>query len=94
MGLGNEILFKRSTSHATMPIYVKILKIFSGTKWLMTLKIGLQHLVHEYYQVCSNDDPELTITYFEGMSNSVPYAFVWEKGKTVVVYDVKAGIRC
>ena len=55
----------------------------------MTLKLGLQHLVHEYYQICSNDDPELTMAYFEGMSNSVPYTFVWEKGKTVVVYDVK-----
>ena len=49
----------------------------------------------EYYQVCSNDDPGLTLTYFTARSNLVPYAFVWEKGKTVdfsetiVVFDLK-----
>ena len=65
----------------------------------MTLKLGMQHWVLEYYQVCSNDDPGLTLTYFTARSNLVPYAFVWEKGKTmdfsetIVVYDVKVG-RC
>ena len=49
----------------------------------------------EYYQICSNDDPKLTLTYFTARSNLVPYAFVWEKGKTmdfsetIVVYDLK-----
>ena len=49
----------------------------------------------QYYQVRSNDDTELTLTYFTARSNLVPYAFVWEKGKTkdfsetVVVYDLK-----
>ena len=53
----------------------------------------------KYYQVYSNDDPGLTLTYFTGRSNFVPYAFVWEKGKTmdisetIAVYDVKVG-RC
>ena len=47
----------------------------------------------------SNDDPGLTLTYFTGRSNLVPYAFLWEKGKTmdfsetIVVYDIKVG-RC
>ena len=65
----------------------------------MTLKLGMRHWVLEYYQVCSNDDPGLTLTYFKARSNLVPYAFVWEKGKTmdisetIVVYDVKVG-RC
>ena len=65
----------------------------------MNLKLGMQHWVLEYYQVCSNDDFGLTLTYFMARSNLVPYAFVLEKGKTmdfsetVVVYDVKAG-RC
>ena len=51
------------------------------------------------YQVCSNDDPGLTLTYFRARSNLVPYAFVWEKGKTmdfsetIVVYHVRVG-RC
>ena len=56
---------------------VKTLKIFfSGTKWPMTLKCGMEHLVLEYYQVCSNDDRRLTLTYFTAVSNLVPCAFV------------------
>ena len=47
----------------------------------MILKLGMQHRELEYYQICSNDDPVLTVTYFTGRSNLVPYAFVWEKGK-------------
>ena len=49
----------------------------------------------EYYQVGSNDDPWLTLTYFTARSNLVSFAFVWEKGKTmdfsetIVVYDLK-----
>ena len=64
----------------------------------MTLKLGLQQRVLEYYQVCSNDDLGLTLTYFTARSNLVPYAFVWEKDKTmefsetIVVYDVKIDI--
>ena len=52
-------------------------------------------LQNQYYQVCSNDDPELTLTFFMARSNLVPYAFVWEKIKTMdlsettVVYDLK-----
>ena len=65
----------------------------------MTLKLGMQHRVLEYYQFCPNDDPGLTLTCFTARSNLVPYAFVWEKGKTmdlsetVVVFDIKVG-RC
>ena len=68
---------------------------FSGIKKPMTLKIGMQHRVLEYYQVYSNDEPGLTLTYFTTRSNLVPYAFVWEKGKTmdfsktIVLYDLK-----
>ena len=66
----------------------------------MTLKLGMQHRVHEYYQVYSNDDPGLTMTYFMTRSNLVRYAFIWEKGKTmdfsetIVVYDIKVGRCC
>ena len=65
----------------------------------MTLKVGMQHWVLEYFQVCSNDDPELTFTYFTARSNLISYAFVWEKGKimdfseTIVVCDIKVS-RC
>ena len=61
----------------------------------MIMNLGVQHRVLEYYQVCSNDDPGLILTYFTARSNLVPYAFVWEKGKTVdfsetiVVYDLE-----
>ena len=61
----------------------------------MTLKLGMQHWVLEYYQVCSNDDPGLTLTYFMAWSNFVPDAFEWEIGKTmdfsesIVVCDLK-----
>ena len=42
------------TKMATMPIYSKTFKIFfSGTKRPMTLKLGMQHWLLEYYQVCS-----------------------------------------
>ena len=84
------------TKMAAMAIYGKNKKIFfSGTKKPMTLYLGMRHRVLEYYQVCSNDDPGLTLTYFTAMSNLVPYAFVWGKGKTVdfsetvVIYDLK-----
>ena len=86
------------TNMAAIPIYGKyLLNIFSGTKQPVTLKVGMQHRVRKYYQVCSNDDPGLTLTYFTAMSNLVPYAFVWEKGKimnfseTIVVCDIKVG---
>ena len=61
----------------------------------MTLKPGMQHRVLKYYQVCSNDDPGLIMTYSTARSNLVHYAFVLEKGKTmdfsetIVVYDLK-----
>ena len=48
----------------------------------MTLKVDMQHWVLEYYmyQIYSNDDSGLTLTYFMAKSNFVPYAFVWEEG--------------
>ena len=65
----------------------------------MTLKVDMQHRVLEYYQICSNDESGLTLTYFMARSNFVPYPFVWEEGKTmdfsetIVVYNIKVG-RC
>ena len=104
MGWGTKVYSNvpgHMTKMAAMPIYYKNLKnlLFSGTKRPMPLKHGMQHRLLEYYQVRSNDDPELTLIYFTAKSNLVPYAFVWEKGKTmdfsetIVVYDVKVG-RC
>ena len=48
----------------------------------------------ECYQIWSNDDPGLTLTYYTARSNLTPYAFVWEKGntmdfsETIAVYDL------
>ena len=88
------------TKVTAMPIYGKNLEkiFFSRTVRPMTLKPGKQHWVLERYWVCSNDDPGVTLIYFTARSNLVPYAFVWEKDKTmefsetVVVYDVKVDI--
>ena len=100
MGWGNESLLKWSWSldqdgrHAH--ICWKQKKIFfSRTKRPTTLNLGMHHRVLEFYQGCSNDDPGLTLTNCTARSNLVPYAFVWEKGKTmdfseiIVVYDLK-----
>ena len=63
----------------------------------MTLKLSIQHCVLEHYQICSNDAPGLTLTYFTARSNLVPYAFIRQKVKTmdfsetIVVYDIKVG---
>ena len=53
----------------------------SGTKRLMTLKLGMQYRVLEYYQVFSNDETGLTLTYFSARSNLVPCALYGEKVK-------------
>ena len=72
---------------------------FSAIERPMTLKLGIQHSVLEYYQVYSNDAPGLTLSCFTARSNLVRYAFVSEKVKTmdfsetIVVYDIKVG-RC
>ena len=72
--------------------------IQQGQIWSLMLlcgEKGMHHRVLEYYQVCSKDDHELTLTYFTARSNLVPYAFVWEKGntmhfsETIVVYYLK-----
>ena len=66
------------TNVAAMPIYgKKNKKIFlSGTKKPMALKLGKQQWVLKYYQIYSNDNPGLTLTYFTARSNLVRYAFL------------------
>ena len=65
----------------------------------MTFNVCMLHREVVYYQVCSTDDPGLTLTYFTARSNLAPYAFVWEKVKTmdfsetIVVFDIEVG-RC
>ena len=52
----------------------------------MTLNVGMQHRVLEYYQVCSNDAPGLTLPYFTVRSNLVLSAFVSEKVNTMDIF--------
>ena len=96
MGWGNLSLYKRSQSH------VKNLLLWNQKAddlegWYVALNTQV------LYQVYSNDDSGLTLAYFMAVSDLVPDAFVWEKGKTIhvdfpetivhVVCDIKVG-RC
>ena len=83
-----------------MPIYGKNpLKIFSGTGWPISTKLGMCHRPLQPIIICSNDDPLVTLTYFTARSNLVTYAFLWKKVKTVdfseniAACDLKVG-RC
>ena len=96
--MGGTKIWSHGPSHMTkmaaMPIYGKNLKKSSSPEPKGSLPC-MQHQVLAYCQVCSNDDPGLTLTYFLARSNLVPYGFVWEKGKTmdfsetIVLYDLK-----
>ena len=79
--MGTKVFFKWSWSHdqdwLPCPCMVKTFKnlLFRNQK-AIDLETWLQYWVLEYCQVCSNDDPGLTLTYFTARSNLVPYAFV------------------
>ena len=65
------------TKMAAMPIYGKnpLIIFFSRTRRPMTLGLGMKHQGCGAYQVCSNDDPGLTLTYLTSRSNLLPNAF-------------------
>ena len=69
------------TKMAATPIYGKNPSkiFFSRTRWTMTLGLGMYYWGCGAYQVCSNDDPRLTLTYLTSRSNLLPNAFKWEK---------------
>ena len=58
----------------------------------MILKLGMQHRVLEYYQVCSNDDPRLTPILRQDQIWSLMLLY-GKKGKMMdfleTVYDLK-----
>ena len=62
------------------PIYgKKYLKIFfSRTRRPMMFGLGVWHWGCGAFQVCSNDDPKLTLTYLRSRSNLLPIAFKCE----------------
>ena len=55
---------------AAMPKNFKLI-FFSRTRGPMILKLGMQHLGLEFYNVYMNDDHELTLAYFTAWSNMV-----------------------
>ena len=72
--------FGHMTKMAAMPIYGKnLLKIFFfRTRRPVTLRLGIWHWRCRAYQVCSNDDPRLTLTYLMSRSSLLPNPFEWE----------------
>ena len=89
------------TKMAAMPIYGKNLKKSSSLEpkgwWPLNLvcRIGCSSTT-KYLQMMTLSWPW---TFLQQSQNLVPYAFIWEKGKTmdfsetIAVYDVKVG-RC
>ena len=88
MGWGNESEYNWFMSHDQDGCHVYICKnlklFFSGTKRQMTLKLGTWHWLLKYYQLCSNDDPKLTLTYFTLRPNLVPFIFECEKAVDLI----------
>ena len=72
--------FGHMTKMALTPIYGKnLLKIFfSRTRRPVTLRLSMKYWGCEAYQVCSNDDPRVTLTYLTSRSSLFPDAFEWE----------------
>ena len=85
------------TKMAAMPMYGK--NLFLRNQKADDLESWYAVSGARVLPICSNDYPGLTLTYLTGISNFVPYAFVWEKSKTmdvsktIVVYDIKVD-RC
>ena len=77
-------LYTNCTGHmtkmATTPIYGKnhLNIFFSGTKRLMAMGLGMWDWGFGPYQICTNDESRLTLTYFMARSNLIPIAFIWE----------------
>ena len=69
------------TNMATMPIYGKnVLNLFfSGTKRQSALGLGMFDQGCGPYQVSTNDESRLTLTYFMAGSNLNPNAYIWRK---------------
>ena len=63
---------------ADIPIFGKNALKISRNRRVMTLGLGMIYLGCGAYQVCSNDDPRLTLTYLTSRSNLLPNAFKLE----------------
>ena len=103
---GKENLFKRSRPHDqyghNAHIWLKKQTLKTLLLWNQKADgLGTCNAASDIrvLPVLFKDAPGLTLTYFTARSNMVPYAIVWEKGKTmdfsetIVVYDIKVD-RC
>ena len=85
MGVGMKFSLSgpgQLTNIAAMPMYGQNLdKLLLWNQTSDDFESWYQHRVLKYYQVCSNDDPVLTLTCFTTMSNLFPNAFVRDEGK-------------
>ena len=84
--------FGHITEMADMPIYSKNpLKIFfSRTSRLIDILIRYVHFGYVAYQVCSNDDPRLTLTYLTSRSNCFPLHLSWIFFEKLIFNTVEA----
>ena len=82
MGWGTKVC-SNGPGHMTKMAAITFKNLLLWNQMARDLETWYAAWVLKYYQVCSNDDPGLTLTYFMARSNLVPYAFVWEKGKTM-----------
>ena len=70
------------TNMAAMSIMVKAFKnlLLWNQKKPMTLKLGMRQWLLEYYQICSNDDAGLNLTYvFYSKVKFGPFCFLYGK---------------
>ena len=65
---------------------------FSRTRRPVTLGLGIYYWGCGAYQVCSNDDPKLTLTYSTSRSNLLPDAFKWDFLKVDFFNTVEAKV--
>ena len=72
------------TRWSPCPYMVRTLKIFSYRfNRPMFIKLGIRHYVLKLYKVYINDDPELTLTHFNTMSNLAKLVFVHKVGPNI-----------
>ena len=85
------------TKMAATPIYgYKTLQNLLQNRGLIFTKLGIKHQGHQPIINCSNDDHQVTLTYFTARSN-LKHRLLYEKVKTVdyletiAVSDLKVG---
>ena len=77
-----------TTKIASMSTFVKAFRtVFFENKNPITLKLGIQHWVLQYYHSLSNDDPGLILSSFMTGSSLFSNASAWLKDYTAVSAD-------